>query len=529
MSNDTLKEFVVSIKYKTDEESQKTALDGVKSATGALLKLGATIVGAGLAVAAATLKYAEGMNNASLAAARMGMSVMHMRSMTAAAKELGSSVGDIEGSMKSFASFMRKNPFGATSFLAGIGVTTKPGESNDEIMNSIAKRFQEMKKNGQEFMAIAYGEAMGLNESTVISMENPKFNALQDQHNTAQKNNNYEQAGEESNKLIVSADLLNDHYQAALSKGMIPAIEADTKALNVLSDVVDKLNPEVVATTTALKSLAGAATALFAVIMGSGLIKAAIKAVAPSAAAGVAEVGAGATAATLGSIVARASVGAGLMLYSSDLNGGEQERLDAMPKSTTPRDSSKDLGNGGSPTPINKIMGLLIGSGMSTNEAAGMTANFMAESGVNPAAEGDKNSKTGKFAAYGIAQWHQDRQDIFAKKFGHPMRGSSIDEQVSFAVWELRNNEKSAGQKLKAASGSARLAGQTVSRAYERPSATASEALKRGAMAEKIASNYTTTINVHGVSSPQAVADLVAQKQTRIAQSDSRNTQGAHR
>ncbi|EPF2489655.1 phage tail tip lysozyme [Acinetobacter baumannii] len=119
------------------------------------------------------------------------------------------------------------------------------------------------------------------------------------------------------------------------------------------------------------------------------------------------------------------------------------------------------------------------GGNWTPEQAAGIVANLEAESGFKHTAIGD-NGK-----AFGIGQWHPDRQAKFKKKFGKDIRQSSYQEQLAFVNWELNNNESSAGKKLRQ-SKSANQAGAIVSRYYERPAAVEAEAMKRSAMAQNI-------------------------------------------
>lgn len=119
------------------------------------------------------------------------------------------------------------------------------------------------------------------------------------------------------------------------------------------------------------------------------------------------------------------------------------------------------------------------GGNWSPEQAAGIVANLEAESGFKHTAIGD----SGK--AFGIGQWHPDRQAKFKQKFGKDIRQSSYQEQLAFVNWELNNNESSAGKKLRQSS-TANQAGAIVSRYYERPAAVEAEARKRSSIAQNI-------------------------------------------
>ncbi len=124
--------------------------------------------------------------------------------------------------------------------------------------------------------------------------------------------------------------------------------------------------------------------------------------------------------------------------------------------------------------------------GWTSAQAAGIAANLGQESAFNPGAKGDFNKKTGKFDAYGLGQWHADRQANFARWAGHSIRGSTADEQMRFVQYELtQGSEKAAGDRLRQTK-TAREAGAAVSLYYERPSAQLQEAISRGSDAASI-------------------------------------------
>lgn len=112
-------------------------------------------------------------------------------------------------------------------------------------------------------------------------------------------------------------------------------------------------------------------------------------------------------------------------------------------------------------------------------QACGIVANLEAESGLRPDAVGDSG------LAYGIAQWHPDRQAGFTALLGKPIRESSLEEQLYWVHAELQSTEKAAGTAL-AACTTAAEAGACVSRRYERPADREGEATKRAALAETI-------------------------------------------
>jgi hypothetical protein len=121
--------------------------------------------------------------------------------------------------------------------------------------------------------------------------------------------------------------------------------------------------------------------------------------------------------------------------------------------------------------------------GWTPEQSAGLVANLVAESGLRPDAVGDGGQ------AYGIAQWHPDRQSNFAGLIGKPMEGSTLEEQLAFVHAELRGTEKHAGDAL-AICTTASEAGAVVSKLYERPADREGEAARRSSLAESLLAEY---------------------------------------
>lgn len=119
--------------------------------------------------------------------------------------------------------------------------------------------------------------------------------------------------------------------------------------------------------------------------------------------------------------------------------------------------------------------------GWTPAQAAGIVANLQSESGMNAGAVGD----SGK--AYGLAQWHPDRQANFKEWAGKDIRQSTAEEQMAFVHYELtEGSEQRAGQALRNAI-TAQKAGEIVSSQYERPADREGEMAKRGRLARQLA------------------------------------------
>lgn len=174
--------------------------------------------------------------------------------------------------------------------------------------------------------------------------------------------------------------------------------------------------------------------------------------------------------------------------------------------------------------------------GWTAEQSAGIVANIARESNLNTKAVGDNGQ------AFGLAQWHADRQAKFKELFGKDIRQSTFAEQLQFIQHELTaGTEQAAGAALRSAR-SAREAAGVVSRRYERPANSDFEARLRGDMADRwfarndltngparganVQIDQKTDIHVHG-GDAQGAAQQVANQQERVNGNLIRHTKSA--
>jgi hypothetical protein len=124
-------------------------------------------------------------------------------------------------------------------------------------------------------------------------------------------------------------------------------------------------------------------------------------------------------------------------------------------------------------------MNYFVSRGWTREQAAGIAASIEVESNWRPHVTGDSGQ------AYGLGQWHPDRQANFRRRFGHDIRNSTFEEQLAFFDWELRNTEHKAGEKLHQAR-TAGEAGGVVSQYFERPRDIEGNRRARARRAEQI-------------------------------------------
>ena len=258
--------------------------------------------------------------------------------------------------------------------------------------------------------------------------------------------------------------------------------------------------------------------------------------------------GAGATAgagagggilATAGAALVRLAGGAAAGAYAFFGNpfgmwgSGGEAPLD-MPRASGINDFQNSKGG---PSSAKAVRDLLMSKyGWSKSAADGIVANMVAESNLDPTRVGDNGQ------AYGIGQWHPDRQADFQKLFGHPIQGSTLGEQVAFYNAELHGvvdgvtldaGAGQAGKMLNQPGMDDATAGVIVSQFDERPlDPNGMVATARGALATTLGTSLgapsaapaIVQTNNTTITAPSSVtAAQLAAHQGRVNQTNARN------
>ena len=135
---------------------------------------------------------------------------------------------------------------------------------------------------------------------------------------------------------------------------------------------------------------------------------------------------------------------------------------------------------GGDAALTGKALAFFEKAGWTAEQSAGLVANLLAESKLNPNAVGDHG------AAYGIGQWHRDRQEAFRAWAGKDIRDSNLDEQLAFVNHELTQGAEKFAGKMLAGANNAAQAGAIISKYYERPADQAGQAAARARTASSL-------------------------------------------
>ena len=161
--------------------------------------------------------------------------------------------------------------------------------------------------------------------------------------------------------------------------------------------------------------------------------------------------------------------GAALGLGASMLSGYGLDMLKGLGVDTSSTGTPSGEGAGSSQN-AETALNYFRSQGWTAEQAAGIVGNLQAESTPNldPRAIGDSGE------AKGIAQWHAPRREIYETQFrpGAKFDESTFQDQLEFINWELQNNYKAAGEKLRGAK-TAGEAAIIVDESYEQSSGAA--------------------------------------------------------
>ncbi|MDT6962907.1 phage tail tip lysozyme [Cupriavidus sp. SZY C1] len=565
-----IREFLVALGFKVDEKGLKKFNDGVEQATKGVKQLVTTISASALAVSVGVSALASKLENLYFVSKRTGAAANSLKAFDFAARNLGISTETAFGAVESLAKFLRNNPAGE-GYLASIGVQTRNanGELRDTV-DILADIGTELAKR-PTWLSSQYGKILGIDENLLLAMRDGDFAKFMQQYREMSRRNGLDKAAEDAHAFMVALRGLGTTFEnfaikvegallrrvgpqlarfqkwfedhsgeiservAEIASAILAAAAALGPPLSWLADKFIELDQATDGWSTKIMLLVGAFGALggFKIVSGIWKMVAAVRALGAANAAAAAAGGAsaaggaagagGAAAAGAGWLArflpwaARIGGAAALMFHSGGLNNGEDAEL-ARRRAA----AGQPAGTGNAGVDAVSFFQRL---GWSHDQAAGIVANLQREStaGLNHRAVGDNGQ------AYGVAQWHPDRQANFKAWSGKDIRDSSLMEQLQFVNYELtRGAEQRAGQLLRAAQ-NAQQAGEIVSRYYERPGKEEADKAREAALRGRAAVDLKqeTTINLYGVSDPAAAGRAVNDGQRQVNDEIVRNMQGA--
>lgn len=493
---DTIKEFLVALGFKIDQDGANKFQGAIAGATTKAVALGAASIAAASAVTASVAKIAEAYNDLYFSSIKAGDSVRSVRVHQEGMRAIGINAEAASAQLEGLNLQLKFDP-GKTALLNYMGIQTA-GRQTKVIFEDLIGTLKRYYDQGPLGAALArnFASQFGIAESDLLKMFLMTEKNAEAQARYAAKLNatglDVDQLAKRSNTFFLALQGLEQslglNAQIVADK-WLPAMTDAVGFLESASDWVARLSKETDGWSSTVVSLTAALGGLqaFGWLLGMLGLKGAAAAIGGTAAAGASAIPAVA-----------GGIGLGLAAHKADwsslkLTGQFTEDFPAIMRTLFGGGAGAgggDSGGGAAGGPKTRAIGgkataasvidYFVSKGWSREQAAGIAANLHAESGFKPGATGDGGR------AYGVAQWHPDRQAAFRAWLGKDIRGSTVDEQLAFVHHELtQGGEKRAGARLRGAR-TAGEAGAIVSTDYERPRDVFGEATKRAQLANQM-------------------------------------------
>jgi hypothetical protein len=169
MSEEVLREFLVSLGWKIDQSGQRKFATSIAIQTEAVRELGEVIKETGKKVFEFTRKLAEGLESLYFVSQRTRAAAGNIQALGFAAGQMGSTAEAARASLEGLARFMRQNP-GGEGIIRSLGVETRDVNGNlrdtSQTLTDLGKRFAQL----PFYRANAYAQLFGIDEKTLIAL-----------------------------------------------------------------------------------------------------------------------------------------------------------------------------------------------------------------------------------------------------------------------------------------------------------------------------------------------------------------------
>lgn len=164
-----LKSFLVSLGFKTDQQSQKSMLSTVAEVTASLRNLAAVAVAATAAAGAAIAKMATDLDELYYSSKRIGSSANEIKAFGHAVGQLGGSAEGAVNSLENLARNIRQSP-GYIGLLRRLGVQTHDSAGNVRDMTVQMVELGEQLRKMPTHLAYQFADLLGVDEKTLLAM-----------------------------------------------------------------------------------------------------------------------------------------------------------------------------------------------------------------------------------------------------------------------------------------------------------------------------------------------------------------------
>jgi GH24 family phage-related lysozyme (muramidase) len=250
---DVLKEFVVAIGFKVDENSVRKFTKTFDRVVTGLTAVAASVAAAGLAIATHVNKVSGNFEKMYYTAQRVGTTVKSLQEVQYAAQQIGVSADEVTSQINSLYMTLKRNP-GTAGILAGIGVNAQETDSVKLYMDFLDKM-----QHLPDSTKIQMGDIFGQDAQTMLQiMRNPaQFRAK-----VEERRRMTEAAGvdpdEQARKAVEYQNALrklNEQlmiFGGIIAEKLLPYMERLTTAAIGAVEWISKLDPKLLALITTI-------------------------------------------------------------------------------------------------------------------------------------------------------------------------------------------------------------------------------------------------------------------------------------
>jgi len=176
VATETIREFLVSLGFVSDEPALKKFEQGISNATKAVFALATAIETTAVAVAAGVARLASNLETLYFAAQRTGSSATQLKALDVAARSLGAQAGEAQAAVEGLATALRTNPGNVgvlTGLLGRFGMTAqKNANGTINAADALIKLSQAFKSMGPQayFQAAQFAQQLGISEQTLYQL-----------------------------------------------------------------------------------------------------------------------------------------------------------------------------------------------------------------------------------------------------------------------------------------------------------------------------------------------------------------------
>jgi hypothetical protein len=276
---DTIKEFLVGLKWKVDKSGEADVQRAIDGVTKGLMGIAALVGSAVAAVAVGVQRMAKEFDQLYYASDRIGATVADINAFKYAVSQMGGTAEGAAASLEGLSRKMRENPGYAKQIEAATGTHIQNGKLTLQNLEDIGKFFHTLQETGRGYQAIQWAEAWGIDEKTMRAMSQgvEKF-ADQYKRKMSDAGLNPEEAAKNANKYMQTWrsvwETIGVSWDAALAKIMTGQGNS-LKALDEALEHTAKSNSE--ALMALVKLFDDMATGLIKSVGGSNDLETAIK------------------------------------------------------------------------------------------------------------------------------------------------------------------------------------------------------------------------------------------------------------